>query len=420
MAGSVVITNLTKPNVDAKLSSQNLDIDELAPPDPAAKTGPKPEAKDDPTLKNYTVKAVLDVAKMYARGYDLTHFRGTVRLVDGVLYIDDGSFGIFGGTVSASGTQAAIWKGVMPFTAKLVVKNVEMNDVLSAKSTYKDMLFGKGDLNVNVSGVGTETDDLARALTGDVGLGLVSGRINGSSLTSKLIDPLQALLAKIPGAAAKQPKALAAAKQTNSLQDLAAQTEIKSGQVLLKQPIDFKIDGAKLRLEGGVGILGALALRGTYAMPGALVATATGGKCSVAGEFPVPLSITGTATKPSVSPDLSAIGSQLLSACLKGSALGGLADTLKSKTGIDVPLDKAAAEKAAKALADKARADADAAARAQADKAKAEAKAQADKLRADAEAAKKKAEADAKARLEAEKKKAADAAKAKLHGFGLP
>jgi AsmA protein len=420
MHGSITLANLIKPTAQVNLSSNFLDIDELYPPSDkktdSKKSAPKQPAaeQDDPKLKDYTFSGLLDVKRMLVRDTELKNFRGQVKLINGVLYLDDCTFEVFGGIVSAKGTTAEIWRGRMPYKADLTIKGIDMNQALTAKTQYKDTLYGKGDLNVRLSGNGFETNEMAQTLSGTTDVSLTQARFSGDSLLSKTLGPIQTVLSKVPGLDLKSVPA------ENAMNDVAANFQVHDGKLNLAKPVNLSVDGNKLNLNGAIGITGDLFLTGTFFVSPQVVSTLTASKCSVKDALPVPVSITGGVKRPNIVPDAASVAQNLVKACLEGGLLGGAKDVLKNTTGIDA--DKAKAE-AEKKLED-AKADAAAKAKAQADAAASRAKADADvaasKAKADADAKAKAAEAEA----DRKKQQAEDAAKKKaqdaLHGLGLP
>ena len=252
--GEVRVENLGEPRLEARLASSLLDIDALTgdakgPPAAAKKAQAKPApAVDDPSLKSYRLHALLEAKKVIVSQTTLERFQGEVELVDGVLTLKDCTFRAFGGTITASGTQAEIWRGRMPFKAKMAIKGLDLNQVLSAKTRYANTLFGTGDLDVQVSGVGFETADLERHLLGQLDVGLREGRFARASLTESVASGSLTALRKIPGLATK------ALDGNNSFRDLRALLEVRDGRMHLRQPVEFTLDGNRVQLEGAIGI----------------------------------------------------------------------------------------------------------------------------------------------------------------------
>lgn len=420
--GQIAVQNLVKPDVEMKLQSSLLDLDELRGPEketsektPAKEEEKKTPKEDDPSLKEYRFKGDFDLKRVVVKKEELTDFKGQVSLADGLLKLSDCAFGIYDGRISAKGTEAEIWRGRMPFVAKLVATNLDMNKALSAQTQYKDTLYGRANMNLDLKGRGFQTAELEEALTGTIDLALREGRLSGKSLTESVTGDLSALK-KVPGLNFKP------VGGSNAISDLDASFEVKEGKMFLKRPLVAKVDGNKVTLTGAIGIAGKLFLEGTYFLPGATVEKVSSGKCRSNEEMPVPIKIEGTAKSPEFRPNAGGIAMTLVDRCLKGAVADAVGDKLKKTLGVDVQAkDEAAAraraeaaakqaeaQRQAQAAADQARRDAEAKARAEADRAAAEA----ERLRQEAE--RKRREAEAKAKREAEEK-----AKKALKNFGF-
>ncbi|MBN2577271.1 MAG: AsmA family protein [Deltaproteobacteria bacterium] len=406
--GEIRVENLQKPRMEMRLASGLLDVDALtgdsgtsAPKRSkaaqSAAAGRQP-AKDDPSLRDYRIHAVLEAKKVVVSETTLEGFRGEVELVEGLLRLKDCTFRAFGGTITAGGTEAEIWKGRMPFRANLSVKGIDINKVLSAKTRYPNTLFGTGDLDVRLAGVGFETADLERHLLGQLDVALTEGRFARASLTESVAGGALTALRKIPGLPTK---ALAG---DNSFRNLRTLFEVRDGRMSMRQPIDFALDGNRVQLGGAIGIAGGLFLTGTYFLPGRALEKMTGGKCGAMEELRVPVGIGGSIDAPRFAVDAKAVAQPLAERCLQAGLASSAAQALGAKAQA-LGVSATAAEIDAKAK--------QAAARAQAAKAEAEARAKAEAERTRAEVERVKAEAEQKARAEAERARAqAERAKA--------
>ncbi len=329
---------------------------------------------------------------MIYEGAELRDFRGKMRLEDGRLVLDEATFRAYEGTVSASGTEAEIWRGKMPFKARMQIKDVNLGRALAEQTRYKDALDGRADLKIDLTGAGYSTADLEKFLSGSIDLGLRKGQFKRASITGAVGGQLSALQ-KIPGVSTK------ALVGKNEIKDLIAKLEVKDGKLQLVEPVTFGIDQSRATLGGAIGIAGKLFLEGTYFLPGSVISSVTGGRCGAdQKELAIPIEIAGSVDGPEYRPNAGGIVTSLVESCLKSGAVGAAVDTAKSKikqaTGIDVPTDVDAAKKLAESKA-----------RAEADRLRAEAERRAAEERKKLEAAaKKKAE-------EAAKKKAGDALK---------
>jgi AsmA protein len=329
-----------------------------------------------------------------------------VRLADGKLRLEDCTFNVFGGTVTAKGTEAEIWKGRMPFRANLSIKGLDVNQALSAKTKYADTLHGKADLAVELAGEGFETAELEEKLLGKLAVALNEGKFARASLTEAVVGDLSAL-EKVPGLSLKP------IQSENAIRNMAADFEVRDGRFTLKKPMTLTLDGSKVVLTGAIGIAGKLFLQGDYFMAPAVVNKLTAGKCQSNEELKIPVAIGGTVDEPSFTPNGASIALSLAQRCLAGKA-GEVAEKLlgdKAKQVLGVS-SKEEAEAKARAEAERLKAETEAKARAEADRlkkeAEAKAKAEADRLKAEAEA---RARAEAERRKEEAKKKAEEEAK---------
>ncbi len=415
LRGQIRVTNLLAPQAELRLSSTNLDLDALLgdgaseqkPAEPAKQEqAAKPPAQDDPSLKDYRFTGTFDLKRIVVSETELRDFRGDVRLADGKLRLEDCTFGVFGGTVTAKGTEAEIWKGRMPFRANLSIKGLDVNQALSAKTKYPDTLHGKADLAVELAGEGFETAELEEKLLGKVAVALNEGKFARASLTQAVVGDFSAL-EKVPGLSLKP------IQSENAIRNMAADFEVRDGRFTLKKPMTLTLDGSKVVLTGAIGIAGKLFLQGDYFMAPAVVNKLTAGKCQSNEELKIPVAIGGTVDEPSFTPNGASIALSLAQRCLAGKA-GEVAEKLlgdKAKQVLGVS-SKEEAEAKARAEAERLKAETEAKARAEADRlkkeAEAKAKAEADRLKAEAEA---RARAEAERRKEEAKKKAEEEAK---------
>lgn len=398
LRGTLTVKGLDTPEVKLQLASNFLDVDELYPPEPDAAGGEggggkeAPEA-DDPQLKDYSVAGEFTAKRMLYRKDELTNVRCSLQMREGLVKLDACSLNVYGGTVTATGSSAEIWRGKMPYTAVLDIKDVELDRALSSKTKYGGLIQGRTQMQVNLRGRGFETEDLEQYLTGDLGLGMAEGRLLKAQLTESVAGKV-ATLGKVSTA-----QKLATA---GMLKDLAATFTVKDGKFTLVKPIETSVDGNALTLDGAIGVGGGVFLDGTYFLSAKSFGEATQGRCSGEGELAIPLKIQGAARSPSYALDTAALGKEVASRCLSG-AIGS---ALKDKLGIDVPTSGAGV--AAEAARQRAELEAKARGEMEAKKAQAAAAVKAEQDRARAEAERRAAEQKRKAE-EAAKKKAGDA-----------
>ncbi|MGA9525420.1 MAG: AsmA family protein, partial [Myxococcaceae bacterium] len=353
LRGHASLQNLVRPDLKLTASSSLLDLDELMGEDEEEKaddgatkeggTEVENEAPDDPELRKYRFEGMLTAARVIYEGAELRDFRGKMRLEDGRLVLDEATFRAYEGTVSASGTEAEIWRGKMPFKARMQIKDVNLGRALAEQTRYKDALDGRADLKIDLSGAGYSTADLEKFLHGSIDLGLRKGQFNRASITGAVGGQLSALQ-RIPGVSTK------ALVGRNEIKDLIAKLVVKDGKLQLVEPVTFGLDQSRVTLGGAIGIAGKLFLEGTYFLPGSVLSSVTGGRCGAdQKELAIPIEIAGSVDGPEYRPNAGGIATSLVESCLKSGAVGAAVDSAKSKikqaTGIDVPTDVTAAKK---------------------------------------------------------------------------
>jgi len=390
LSATASIENLERPVVDATLRSKLLDLDGLIGPKEAGAGGKKAAAEDNPAVKKITLTGTFEADRVILTERELRGFRGRVSLRDGVFTVEEGGFGIYGGSFRADGSEFEIWRGKMPFHLRFQGEGIDLESLVLAETGRKSPVAGKGKVSLDLEGVGIEREDLEKSLSGAWNLALPNGKVSGLGISHTVLGEFSSL----PGFAAQR------LSREEPLKDLLAGFAVENGRMALQKPLVVNLDGAPLRLDGAVGIFGELFLEGSYQVPAQRLAQLTGGRCKPGSDPVVPLKIGGKPLSPEVRPDATGLAVELVKACLGGQAEKAVDELLgdgaaaKAKEAAD-DLKKAAAEQADEAKA---------AAQREIDEAKAAANAEVERLKAEAEKKRKEAEAAAK-------KKAQDAAK---------
>lgn len=385
------LEDLESPRLVGSLRSRFIDVDRLlgAERDEEEKEEAPPR-EDDPSLRRLAADLRFEVQRMRQAHRELRDLRGHLVIEDGRLEVREARFGIYGGTVSAAGSEATFWKGRMPFRAKMEISNLDVAQALAAETEKPSLLSGRGNLSVDLRGEGLERDELEEQLTGMWSLSLQQGRFS----TLALSDAVLGDVSQAPAFAIRR------VRSENSLRDLRSVFVVENGKMLLREPLRFQLDGNTVHLEGGVGIFGDLDLRGHYLVGAATLRQLSGGRCNPSDPLEVPISITGPLYQPQPSADAKGVAVSFAERCLKDAA-----GRLLEQTGLEDRAAAARAEAEARAAAAKAEAEAKAAA------AKAEAEKRAREAQAELERKKKEAEAEAERRRKEAEKKAKDKAK---------
>jgi len=459
MKGTLALKDLDRPTFAFDLSSPYLNLDELLgsdgkkkeekPEEPAADDGkeahglPK-EVREQ--LKTVSGQGTLTVGKAIFDGLELSNFVGKLKMKDGVVSFDALDFGIYGGEVSAAGTELDLGAPYTGYKLKMKTKSIDLGKALAKHTTIGHTFDGRISKDLDLSGRGLTANDLAESLTG-------AARFSSDALTVKTLDvlgpigaPLKAALestgftgfqglgggggtAGAASASAKGGKAKQALTQGTTLQAVNAFLQFTRGKFVLKNPLEAKTPFGKLQLDGGGALDKTLDFKTIALIEPKVVNNAVGAQ-AVSEPVAVPFQLGGTWDRPMIKGmDTGA----LVKSVLSGAALGklgplgaGAADALQATAQAEEKARAAAEEAQKKAAAAAAQAQQQAQAQADAAKKKAADEAAKAKKKAEEEAAKAKKKAEeqaAKAKKEAEKKaekakkEAEKKAKEKLKGI---
>ena len=350
---------------DADVHGDRLDLDKLlvSTPEPAKGAPPpppKPEPVDPAAFRGLSGTAKLRLGTLRMEETDSRNVVVRVKVEEDRVTFEEARLEAFGGTVSAAGTTARLAGPDPPFEVAL-----DLNDLAGAKAlgilSKREVIDGKLDANIKLSGKASDPAAIAKSLSGDLSGVLGDGVFKGADLITSIAGPLAS---KLPFSTTK----LQDRGETLLGKELPFAFKLANGVATLVKPLSFDAGGqGTLSIDGGVGVDGSLRMPTTLALSPELVSRLTGGKAKLQAPIPVAFQLAGPAWKPrveglSLDAAVKAIASQAAAGAL-GRAVGA--------EGADV-----------KELADKKQAEAEA------------------KAREEAERARKKLEEDARRRLE--------------------
>jgi AsmA protein len=306
---------------------------------------------------------------------DLSNMVAELKMVDDLITVERFTTGIYGGTVSASGSSVRLGPepAQRPFELKAEVRGMDVAQAMS-KRVPKKVLDGRFDGQMNLTGVGYEVESLKERLGGAIQGNLLGGAFSGMDIPAAVSGPLVKALPFVG-------KVLTDEGVTQLAEQLPFGVTIKNGVAQLSKPITWTRPDVAMSFDGGIGLDGTLDLAGTVNLGPPLVQRMTLGKAVPTESLPVAVKLTGKAWSPQVT-------------------------GLDVKPAVTAIAKMAAATAATELLGDKGKAvgkvitgGADAAkeaARAEAEKRQREAE---ERARQEAEAARKRAEEEAKKRL---------------------
>jgi AsmA protein len=367
---------------DADARGDRLDLDRLLlPASPGAARPEEPAAPQDPTaFAGLAGTATLRLGTLRAGKQDVRDVVLKVVVQGDQVTLEQARLAAFGGTVKADGTKVALASEGQPVTVKLDLAGVAGRELLGLLSRL-DLLDGRLDATVELSGRGLASKPLLQSLTGSLGGTVFGGLFKGADLVAGVTGPLAA---RLPFAA----RALEGRGATPLGKALPFKLAVADGRARLLAPLQLDTGRGALSLEGTVGLDGTLDLPATLALTPEAVSALTLGKVRLDAPLPIGFRVTGPAWKPR----LEAIQ---LDGAVKALAAQAAAQAL-GKAGVDAAgLQQKAAGARAEAEAQAAAAQAAARARLEAEAARL-----AEEQKAAAEAARKKLEEEARKRLE--------------------
>jgi hypothetical protein len=371
-----------------KISSNNLDLDELMGVENTETVGETSESTSDTTVSlglfvlpsniNFTLESKFN--KVNYDGMELRNMGGNIYVKEGKASAEKLRMDLFDGTIVMNGTYKANSADDADVSFDYDIKNLDIPTAYQFFNTIEKYApiakYCEGKFSTTLSlnsKINGNYEPLYETITG-------KGVVKTSKVTLKEVPVFSKIadLVKIPGL------------KEQTLTNLDISFEFKDGKVWMKETplkmgtINGKISGTtsfKQELDYALDLLipqKAFGNNATNIISGLLgnVSSQTGLTVNIPDIIPVKIKITGTSTSPIITSDLKDQGKE---------AAANVIDQ-----GIELAKDKLN-EEAKKILAD---------AQAQADKILAEAKIQADKVRAEAEIQAKK--------IEDEGKKAAD------------
>lgn len=270
------------------LDINQLNLDKYLPPAPkeapskgTAKDAPKDTPVNLAALKGPNVNGTVRVGALQVAHLKLDKINAKINLAGGKLDLSPLSLNLYGG--SASGSISANADGnTIAIKQALVGVNINplMKDLLN-----KDLLEGRGSVNLDVSTRGASVNALKKALAGSASISLKDGAVKGINLAKTLRDA-KAKLGKAPTTQA------ADATQKTDFSELSGSFKIADG---VANNNDLSLKSPFVRLTGA-GDIDVGENRMNYVAKATLVTTTEGQGGADLGQvkgFTVPLRISG-------------------------------------------------------------------------------------------------------------------------------
>jgi AsmA protein len=304
LKAKIEVAGVTPLKLTFDAAIDRLNVDRYAPPD-------RKEAKSDDrvdlsALKGKTVSGKLAIGALTARRAKLENVKAEVKLADGKLEVAPHSANLYGGALNGSLSADADGNR---FHVKEAAQNVGIGALLRDVA-QKDVLEGRGNINLDVQTTGGTVTALKKALAGSASVVMKDGAIKGVNLADSARNAKAAL-------GMKQQKA--DASQKTDFSEASASFKIARG---VAHNDDLKAASPFLRLSGAGNLdIGNNTI--DYLANAKLSATMKGQGGRDASQLTgvnIPVKLTGALDNPQWHVDYSA---------LVGGAAGGVTETVK-------------------------------------------------------------------------------------------
>jgi AsmA protein len=305
LRGNAAVSRTASSAISFTLSIDQLNLDQYlksskpATAVPAGPSGPPTELPTD-SLKTLQMSGDLSIGSARIQGLELTQIRVGVRSSRGLTRVEPISASLYGG--SASGQITLDARASTP-TLKLeqTINGVDVKP-LSSDFMHSQRLSGRGNLTLNLTGQGKDSDALTRTLTGRVAANLTNGAVTGVDLWFEVRRALALFQRQAPPSGTDQGQ--------TKFDSFKVSADVAQGIATTK---DLTIASQDLRLTG-TGTANLITQAINYRLQVAILPEAPGQNTTTTASalLTVPVDVTGTFSDFKVRPDLAGLAQQNL------------------------------------------------------------------------------------------------------------
>ncbi len=281
------LAGFAPPAIQFAVEVDDLDVDKWLPPQPSAAATPAANALDKPLdfsmLKSFNAAGSLQIGTLKAANIKAAKTRLNIKSHNGKLDINPLTATLYEGTMQGSMTINAQDNSI---AVRQNLTGINIAPLLKDLAN-KDMLEGRGNITLDVRGMGTSVAALKKSLAGQASLHLTDGAIKGINLAESLRKAKSML-----GAAKGEQGQMANKAEKTDFSELKASFAIKDG---VAHNQDLSMKSPLLRVSGDGNINLGLE-RVDYLVKAMLVATAAGQEGKEAGELrgiTIPVRVSG-------------------------------------------------------------------------------------------------------------------------------
>ncbi len=271
--GKAGVARFDPPSYVFDLNIDKLDVDRYAPPKPAANadgakgaSGKPEQPLDFSAIKTLTARGSVKIGALKMSKLNLQNVRMDVKAGAGRLEVNPLAAILYQGTMT--GALALVAAATPQVSLKQTLSGISIGPLLK-DAADKDMLEGKGNVTIDVTGQGATASAIKQALNGSASLNLANGALKGINIGAAVRSAKDALSAA--RGRPSQTQAASAAEKTD-FTELKASFTIRNG---IAHNSDLSMKSPLLRL-GGEGDINIGADSLDYVAKATLVATAAG------------------------------------------------------------------------------------------------------------------------------------------------
>ena len=295
VTGRVEVTDFADPHFVFELGVDRVDLDRYLPPTSEAPSAPDEENQgfDTGALADLNLAGRISAAEMQVSGLNLTGFSTGIDLAEGIGRIEPLVADLYGGEFQG-GAEFDVRAGGPLVSLQGSLYDVDIEGLLTGLSGEPARTSGTGIVDVELTGIGDNLDEVLSTATGSIEFSLRDGAMEGFNLDHTLCN----LYNQLGG----YPRPAPAAVDTTRYSLLRGTAQVRDG---IAQTTDLLGNMATIEVTGG----GRVDLV-TYGIDFDLNAEMTTGNqipgCEtmdgLVGQS-IPVAVGGTVAEPSIGPD---------------------------------------------------------------------------------------------------------------------
>jgi len=238
------LTAFAPPAYTFDIALDKLDLDRYLPPGPKGGTTPE-QPLDLSALKAFNASGSLRVGELKAANVKASNLRLEMKADDGKLQVSPVSANLYQGTLN--GSVAVNARGTPQVAVQQRLSGISIGPLLK-DALDKDMLEGRGNLNLDVNASGATVSAMKKTLAGSATVNLRDGAIKGINLAQALRNA-KARLGSLRG----EQTVAANAQEKTDFSELSASFHIANG-IAHNDDLDGKSPLLRLGGNGDVNL----------------------------------------------------------------------------------------------------------------------------------------------------------------------